>query len=489
MADTRPFPSLIVSRDGVQARGSFAEAQAAFLEPDARSIGELRSAAAAHGVGIVAHFYMDPELQGVLAASGYPHVHISDSLAMADSAVEMVRRGARRIVVLGVDFMAENVRAVLDHAGHADIPVYRVSRQAIGCSLAEAAESAEYLEWLKQAGTHGSNLHVIYINTSLYTKAHAHALVPTVTCTSSNVVKTVLAAFHQMPDLRLWFGPDTYMGQNLQVLFESLQHRDESEIRRLHPGHDRNSLTRVIAGFNHFRRGNCIVHHMFSEEVARRVKAHYSDAFITAHLEVPGAMFALGLEAQRSGRGVVGSTSDILGFVRNRVEAARQSRNDEPLRFVLGTETGMVTSLVRTIQTILRGRSSPDMQDRDTQAGEMQIEIVFPVAAEAVTSTGEASLPIVPGPAGGEGCSAEGGCATCPYMKMNSLDALMELLARLGGDSGELAGYMPRMRQGTINGRALVDWAVEPITHMREFSKQGQLPAALIDDVRQRSRA
>jgi len=33
-------------------------------------------------------------------------------------------------------------------------------------------------------------------------------------------------------------------------------------------------------------------------------------------------------------------------------------------------------------------------------------------------------LSVVPGPAAGEGCSLEGGCASCPYMKMNSLQAL-----------------------------------------------------------------
>ena len=38
---------------------------------------------------------------------------------------------------------------------------------------------------------------------------------------------------------------------------------------------------------------------------------------------------------------------------------------------------------------------------------------------------GEGS-PGVPGVAGGEGCSTAGGCANCPYMKMNDLDALLE---------------------------------------------------------------
>ena len=67
----------------------------------------------------------------------------------------------------------------------------------IGCSLAEAAESAAYAAYLRQAAAQPKSLHVVYINTSLRTKAEAHALVPTITCTSSNVVQTVLQAFAQ----------------------------------------------------------------------------------------------------------------------------------------------------------------------------------------------------------------------------------------------------------------------------------------------------
>eukprot|EP00955_Chlamydomonas_euryale_P023950 252062-Chlamydomonas_euryale.AAC.1 len=40
--------------------------------------------------------------------------------------------------------MSENVRAILDEAGHSDVMVYRMSEHAIGCSLAEAAESEQY---------------------------------------------------------------------------------------------------------------------------------------------------------------------------------------------------------------------------------------------------------------------------------------------------------------------------------------------------------
>ena len=63
----------------------------------------------------------------------------------------------------------------------------------IGCSLAEAAEGDSYAGYLQHAAQQPApGLHVVYINTSLRTKALSHAIVPTITCTSSNVVQTVL---------------------------------------------------------------------------------------------------------------------------------------------------------------------------------------------------------------------------------------------------------------------------------------------------------
>lgn len=259
-------------------------------------------------IGIVAHFYMDPEVQGVLssAAARWPHIHISDSLVMADRAVKMAEEGCTTVAVLGVDFMSENVAAILKEAGHGDvkvrgklssncshkqlcmhwqtngnssklsrcihhltlmwcqdsaavnavpmsghvaaqeagaviqlvhtslpvvavqggaecskqgctchcihhcmllfcrgvlpnadirlvIQVYRMDPNEIGCSLAEAAETPLYNDYLAVAAHTGQPaMHVVYINTSLKTKATAHAVVPTITCTSSNVVQTVL---------------------------------------------------------------------------------------------------------------------------------------------------------------------------------------------------------------------------------------------------------------------------------------------------------
>ena len=75
--------------------------------------------------------------------------------------------------------------------------VYRMSSDSIGCSLAEAAESNAYEQYLSDASKDGHpGLHVVYINTSLRTKALSHKAVPTITCTSSNVVNTVLQVLH-----------------------------------------------------------------------------------------------------------------------------------------------------------------------------------------------------------------------------------------------------------------------------------------------------
>lgn len=91
------FPSLVITRQGTRAQGTFAEAQDQFLRPDAATVDALVHVLEEKKIGIVAHFYMDPEVQGVLssAAQRWPHVNISDSLVMADGAVKMAEAGCK----------------------------------------------------------------------------------------------------------------------------------------------------------------------------------------------------------------------------------------------------------------------------------------------------------------------------------------------------------------------------------------------------------
>eukprot|EP00892_Ulva_mutabilis_P000972 jgi/Ulvmu1/10876/UM007_0052.1 len=481
------FPSLIITKDALTPQGAFAEAQAQYLQPDMTTVDRLATALQEKKIGIVAHFYMDPEVQGVLSSARekWPHIHISDSLVMADRAVAMAEAGCKAVCVLGVDFMSENVRAILDNAGHTDVAVYRMSADSIGCTLAEAAESPAYLRWLDGAADTGNGVHVIYINTSLRTKAEANARVPTITCTSSNVVKTVLQAFAQVPDVHVWYGPDTYMGRNLQELFTSLAGMPDEAVAALHPAHTAETVRAALPRLHAFPEGTCVVHHIFGGETAAAVRQGYGDAFITAHFEVPGEMFSIAMQAQRErGMGVVGSTSNILDFISEKVQEAQGRGFADRLQFVLGTESGMITSIVRKVQAMLAAQESgPDLE----------VEIVFPVASEAITAgdsvAGSRKLPgglaVVPGPAGGEGCSAEGGCAACPYMKMNSLSALERVCGMVGDAAGEavLVAYAPETYKEEVNGMTVVEGGCKPILHMRDFQRTGILPDGLVSDI------
>jgi quinolinate synthase len=317
----------------------------------------------------------------------------------------------------------------------------------------------------------------------LVTKAKAHALVPTITCTSSNVVQTVLQAAAQVPDVHIWFGPDTYMGDNLAHMFASLAEMSDAEIRQLHPAHDQASIRALLPRFRFFEQGTCVVHHMFGAEVVDLVREHYGDVFVTAHLEVPGEMFALGLQAQSEGNGVVGSTSNILAFVLGKVDEAISRGKASNLRYILGTEAGMITPIVRQVQDKLR--------DYASEGGpEISAEIIFPVASDAIAQAPESGLGILPGVAGGEGCSTAGGCATCPYMKMNSLAALIALLGRVDVEPGSnLVPFEPRKYVQQIRGRTAADLGGEPILHMRGFQRSGELPEALVQDVLTRTKA
>jgi quinolinate synthase len=73
------FPSLLITADDLVPQGVFAEAQAQFLQPSTDQVQRLARVLEQKRIGVVAHFYMDPEVQGVLtsAAEQWPHIAIS----------------------------------------------------------------------------------------------------------------------------------------------------------------------------------------------------------------------------------------------------------------------------------------------------------------------------------------------------------------------------------------------------------------------------
>lgn len=172
---------------------------------------------------------------------------------------------------------------------------------------------------------------------------------------------------------------------------------------------------------------------MFGKDVVDRVRQGYGDAYQTAHFEVPGEMFALAMEAKQRGMGVVGSTSNILDFIKEHVTQALQRGFEDRLQFILGTESGMVTSIVGAVRKLL-----VDYQKLHGSS-KVEVEIVFPVSSQAISATSSsttngayestlAKLPIVPGVSSGEGCSISGGCASCHFMKVSTRLSLRQLL-------------------------------------------------------------
>eukprot|EP00560_Eucampia_antarctica_P005052 CAMPEP_0197836912 /NCGR_PEP_ID=MMETSP1437-20131217/30432_1 /TAXON_ID=49252 ORGANISM="Eucampia antarctica, Strain CCMP1452" /NCGR_SAMPLE_ID=MMETSP1437 /ASSEMBLY_ACC=CAM_ASM_001096 /LENGTH=516 /DNA_ID=CAMNT_0043443473 /DNA_START=174 /DNA_END=1724 /DNA_ORIENTATION=- len=485
------FPSIVIGANTLSPQGSFAEAQAHFLKPDENAVEELAVNLLKSNMGVVAHYYMDVELQAVLTAvhkgqqlsGGKSRIAIADSLAMGDFAVKMCEEGATSIACLGVDFMSESVATIMTRNGFGHIPVYRATSKSIGCSLAESAERDSYRAWLhKGKAANPSSLHIVYINTSLETKAVSSSIMPTITCTSSNVMLTMLQASAQIPDISILYGPDTYMGENLVNMFDAILKAgwtDDQIKRDLHPLHNKDSIRRLRDCIDVFPNGNCVVHHMFGGEVVRTVKENYDDAFVSAHLEVPGEMFEIAMEKSLEGKGVVGSTSDILKFISEKVtEAAKEDTTQKKrLKFILGTEAGMVTSIVKSAQEILQLANSSNVE----------AEIIFPVSSEAVMGTEDSELAVVPGVAGGEGCSTAGGCATCPFMKMNDLDALNDVIDLVIKNEHEfkLKSFLPpdKLRGKKIDGTCAIDLGSEPIIFMRNFMKEKSIPLPLVQKI------
>lgn len=262
-------------------------------------------------------------------------------------------------------------------------------------------------------------------------------------------------AFAQVPDLHVLYGPDSYMGANIKELLQQMTMMTDEEINEIHHEHNRESIRSLLPRLHYYKviydlgflilikicvviavfaelqllshqDGTCIVHHLFGHEVVQKIREMYSDAFLTAHFEVPGEMFSLAMEGKKRGMGIVGSTQNILDFIKQRVQEAMDRDVQEHLQFVLGTESGMVTAIVAAVRNLLGSAKSP------TSESKISVEIVFPVSSDSMTKTpsnpspgvnpvkiGDLMLPLVPGVASGEGCSIHGGCASCPYMKVS----------------------------------------------------------------------
>jgi quinolinate synthase len=202
---------------------------------------------------------------------------------------------------------------------------------------------------------------------------------------------------------------------------------------------------------------------MFGETLVNKIKKDYPEALMSAHLEVPGEMFELAHDAAKKDRGVVGSTSNILDFIIKKIE---NSAAQNKIQFILGTESGLASGMISEVQKHLKLKNF-----------KQTVEIIFPVAEEAVTEThhkDHLGFDLMPGVSAGDGCSINGSCADCQFMKMNSLDALVDLLKKIG--QTDLKNFYPKVSEQDDE---LTLLGTQTILAMQEFQKTGKINGTL----------
>ena len=60
-------------------------------------------------------------------------------------------------------------------------------------------------------------------------------------------------AFAQIPDINVWYGPDSYMGANIVELFHQISRLPDEEIAEIHPKHDRKSIASLLPRLHYFQ--------------------------------------------------------------------------------------------------------------------------------------------------------------------------------------------------------------------------------------------
>jgi quinolinate synthase len=236
---------------------------------------------------VLSHYYMPPILQ-IEEKDGGIADFAGDSLALSVAASHLQ---ADHIIFCGVKFMAETAKIL-----NPDKKVFIPSKEA-GCSLAESI-TAKDVSKLKEMNP---GIPVIaYINTYAETKAESD-----ICCTSRNALKIA----QSFSSDTLIFIPDIFMGRNLQSRIKAQTGKE------------------LILWD-----GKCEVHEQFTPSRIKGLKMSFPEASILVHWEVPDDTVLLSL-ADRDG--IVGSTSDIIRFV-------KESKNKQ---FILGSECDLGATL------------------------------------------------------------------------------------------------------------------------------------------------
>ncbi len=244
------------------------------LERSLHTVEEINRLKKEKGAIIFAHYYVRDGIKYGVAD------FVGDSLELSKAAMET---DARLILFCGVHFMAETAK-ILNPTKKVVIP----SLEA-GCSLAESITAEDVRDLRK---IHPEAAFVCYVNTTAAVKAEVDVCV-----TSANAVKIV----RKLPQQKIVFLPDLYMGQNLQ------EEIPDKEIINW--------------------QGKCIVHEQFSTEQIAHYRREIPGLRVLAHYECdPSVLRAADMH---------GGTSDMK----------RDIANTEAAAYLLATECGLPSTL------------------------------------------------------------------------------------------------------------------------------------------------
>lgn len=288
---------------------------------------EIKELLKARDAVLVAHYYVDAELQDLAEETGGC---VSDSLEMARFGRESKQQN---LVVAGVRFMGETSK-ILNPEKRVFMPDLDAT-----CSLDLGCPSAEFNAFCDQ---HPDRTVVVYANTSAAVKARADWMV------TSSIALDIVGHLHAQGQKIIW-APDRHLGQYIQ---------------------------KQTGADMLLWQGSCLVHDEFKAEELVMLKAQHPDAMVLVHPESPADVVALA--------DVVGSTTQLI----------KATQTPGVNTFIVATDNGILHKM------------------RQLAPGKTLIEA--PTAGNSAT------------------CKS---CAHCPWMAMNGLKNLRDVL-KTGLDTG-----------------------------------------------------
>jgi quinolinate synthase len=223
-----------------------------------RAMQEAANLLKAKGAAMVAHYYVDGDLQDLALATGGC---VADSLEMARFGRD---HAAQTLVVAGVRFMGESAK-ILSPQKRVLMPDLEAT-----CSLDLGCPPDEFAAF---CDAHPDRQVVVYANTSAAVKARADWMV------TSSCALAIVQYLKDQGQKILW-APDRHLGRYIQ---------------------DQTGADMVLWN------GACIVHDEFKATELELLRQQHPSALVLVHPESPKAVVALA--------DVVGSTSQLLHAV------------------------------------------------------------------------------------------------------------------------------------------------------------------------------